>query len=87
MQLSYSPDSVRTIQIRTDMKSSVYYLPYKPVSYPENAAPYLDTYVRNQSQLTQYSVDYTPATPASPALWTAPTVTSFRSITRRFRRS
>ena len=62
LQLSYSPDSVRTIQIRTDMKSSVYYLPYKPVSYPENAAPYLDAYVRNQSQLTQYSVDYTPAT-------------------------
>ena len=24
LQLSYSPDSVRTIQIRTDMKSSVY---------------------------------------------------------------
>lgn len=62
LQLSYSPDAVRTIQIRTDMKSSVYYLPYKPIAYPENAEPYLDTYVRNQSQLTQYSIDYTPAT-------------------------
>ena len=62
LQLSYSPDAVRTIQIRTDMKSSVYYLPYKPVAYPENAEPYLDAYVRNQSQLTQYSIDYTPAT-------------------------
>ena len=62
LQLWYSPDDVRTIQIRTDMKSSVYYLPYKPVSYPENAEPYLDAYVRNQSQLTQYSINYAPAT-------------------------
>lgn len=56
--LSQPEDSVRTVEIRTDMKSSICYLPYKPTELPEGMSPYFDAYVRNPKQLTQYSIDF-----------------------------
>lgn len=50
--------SIRTVHIRTDMKASVYYLPYRPVSLPENAQTHTDAYVQNQLQATEYRVLY-----------------------------
>lgn len=40
------------------MKSSICYLPYKPVALPEGMTPYFDAYVRNSQQATQYSIDF-----------------------------
>ena len=46
--LSETQEAARTLEIKTDMKSSICYLPYKPVALPEGMTPYFDAYVRNQ---------------------------------------
>lgn len=56
--LSETQEAVRTLEIKTDMKSSICYLPYKPVALPEGMTPYFDAYVRNSQQATQYSIDF-----------------------------
>lgn len=56
--LSETDDAARILQIRTDMKSSICYLPYKPTALPDDMSAYLDAYVRNPQQLTQYSIEY-----------------------------
>lgn len=48
-----------SFQIQTDMKSSIFYLPYKPSALPDGGTVYYDAYIRNSKQLTQYSVQYT----------------------------
>lgn len=52
--VSYSPD----MQIETNMKSGIYYLPYFAAALPEDAVPYYDAYVKNPSQQTSYSISY-----------------------------
>ena len=52
--VSYRPD----MQIETNMKSGIYYLPYFAAALPEDAVPYYDTYVKNPSQQTSYSISY-----------------------------
>ena len=52
--VSYSPD----MQIETNMKSGIYYLPYFAAKLPEDAEPYYDAYVKNPSQQTSYSISY-----------------------------
>ena len=56
--LSETQEAARTLEIKTDMKSSICYLPYKPVALPEGMTPYFDAYVRNSQQATQYSIDF-----------------------------
>lgn len=51
---AYEQEQVR---IETDMKSSVYYMPYLPTDLPENAAPFYDAYVKNPLQQTEYAVN------------------------------
>ena len=55
----YADGSIRTVTVKTDMKSSIYYLPYRPVEFPDGAEPYTDAYVRNRNQETEYSIEYT----------------------------
>ena len=52
--ISYRPD----MQIETNMKSGIYYLPYFTAKLPEDAVPYYDAYVKNPSQQTSYSISY-----------------------------
>lgn len=52
--VSYHPD----MQIETNMKSGIYYLPYFTAELPEDAVPYYDAYVKNPSQQTSYSISY-----------------------------
>ncbi len=52
--VSYRPD----MQIETNMKSGIYYLPYFAAALPEDAVPYYDAYVKNPSQQTSYSIYY-----------------------------
>ena len=52
--VSYRPD----MQIETNMKSGIYYLPYFTAELPEDAVPYYDAYVKNPSQQTSYSISY-----------------------------
>lgn len=52
--VSYRPD----MQIETNMKSGIYYLPYFSAALPEDAVPYYDAYVKNPSQQTSYSIYY-----------------------------
>ena len=52
--VSYRPD----MQIETNMKSGIYYLPYFTAKLPEDAVPYYDAYVKNPSQQTSYSISY-----------------------------
>ena len=58
----YADGAIRTVTVKTDMKSSIYYLPYRPVEFPSGAEPYTDAYVRNRNQETEYSIDYTSET-------------------------
>lgn len=48
------------VSIRTDMKASVCYLPYRPVALPENTQAHTDAYVENRLQSTEYTIEYTP---------------------------
>lgn len=48
------------MEIETDMKSGIYYLPYYPTVFPEDAEPVYDAYVKNPSQQTAYSISYLP---------------------------
>lgn len=90
--LSETQEAVRTLEIKTDMKSSICYLPYKPVALPEGMTPYFDAYVRNSQQATQYSIDFPPVTAGRRRAATATTaplcagiIWSFRmTCTRRF---
>ena len=52
--VSYRPD----MQIETNMKSGIYYLPYFTAELPEDAVPYYDAYIKNPSQQTSYSISY-----------------------------
>ena len=52
--ISYQPD----MQIETNMKSGIYYLPYFTAALPEDAVPYYDAYIKNPSQQTSYSISY-----------------------------
>ena len=52
--ISYRPD----MQIETNMKSGIYYLPYFTAELPEDAVPYYDAYIKNPSQQTSYSISY-----------------------------
>lgn len=52
--ISYQPD----MQIETNMKSGIYYLPYFAATLPEDAVPYYDAYVKNPAQQTSYSISY-----------------------------
>ena len=52
--VSYRPD----MQIETNMKSGIYYLPYFADALPEDAVPYYDAYVKNPAQQTSYSISY-----------------------------
>ena len=52
--VSYRPD----MQIETNMKSGIYYLPYFSAALPKDAVPYYDAYVKNPSQQTSYSIYY-----------------------------
>lgn len=56
-----APAQIHSLSIRTDMKSSIYYLPYRPVELPENAQTQTDAYVRNRLQSTEYTVQYAAA--------------------------
>ena len=40
------------------MKSSIYYLPYRSLELPTGGEAFFDAYVKNPSQLTEYSVPY-----------------------------
>ena len=51
-------DTVSKLQIKTDMKSSIYYLPYRSLELPTGGEAVFDAYVKNPSQLTEYSVPY-----------------------------
>ena len=48
-------------EIETDMKSGIYYLPYYPTEFPEDAEPFYDAYVKNPSQQTSYTISYFPS--------------------------
>lgn len=52
--VSWSP----LMEIETDMKSGIYYLPYYPNEYPADAVPVYDAYVRNPMQQTSYAISY-----------------------------
>lgn len=63
LNVQTDPAQIHSLAIRTDMKSSLYYLPYRPVELPENAQTQTDAYVCNRLQSTEYTVHY--ATSAS----------------------
>ena len=46
------------LDIRTDMKSSIFYTPYRPLDLPAGGEAVFDAYIKNPSQLTEYSVPY-----------------------------
>ena len=46
------------LDIRTDMKSSIFYTPYRPLELPAGGEAVFDAYIKNPSQLTEYSVPY-----------------------------
>ena len=50
-------DTVNKLQIKTDMKSSIYYLPYRPLELPTGGEAVFDAYVKNPSQLTEYTIE------------------------------
>lgn len=45
------------ITIRTDMKSSIFYVPYRPFAAPEDGEVVYDAYIKNPSQLTEYTIE------------------------------
>lgn len=51
-------DAANELQIRTDMKSSIFYVPYRPLELPTGGEAVFDAYIKNPSQLTEYSVPY-----------------------------
>ena len=51
--------SANQLEIRTDMKSSIFYMPYRPLEFPAGGEAVFDAYVKNPSQLTEYTVPYT----------------------------
>lgn len=51
-------DGVRTLRVKTDMKSSIFYTPYAMASYPQNAQPFFDAYVKNPMQETEYKLQW-----------------------------
>ena len=51
-------DAANKLQIRTDMKSSIFYVPYRPLELPTGGEAVFDAYIKNPSQLTEYSVPY-----------------------------
>ena len=51
-------DTANELQIRTDMKSSIFYVPYRPLELPTGGEAVFDAYIKNPSQLTEYSVPY-----------------------------
>ena len=46
------------LQIRTDMKSSIFYTPYRTMQPLDGAEVVYDAYIKNPSQLTEYTVNY-----------------------------
>ena len=58
--LSPSDGLDTTIQIETNMKSSVLYVPYYAVQLPENTELYGDAYIKNTLQATQYAITCNP---------------------------
>ena len=50
--------SGNAFEVRTDMKSSIFYVPYRPVELPTGGEAVFDAYVKNPSQLTDYTVSY-----------------------------
>ena len=50
--------SPSTLQIRTDMKSSIFYTPYRAMQPLDSAEVVHDAYIKNPSQLTEYTVNY-----------------------------
>lgn len=46
------------LKIETDMKSSIYYTPYRLTELPENAEPFQDAYIKNPLQSTQYQLSF-----------------------------
>lgn len=48
-------------EIETDMKSGIYYLPYFPTAFPEDAEPYYDAYIKNPAQQTSYTISCFPS--------------------------
>lgn len=50
-------DTVNKLQIKTDMKSSIYYLPYRSLELPTGGEAVFDAYVKNPSQLTEYTIE------------------------------
>ena len=51
-------DAPDTLQIRTDMKSSIFYTPYRPVELPEGGEAVYDAYIKNPDQQTEYTIQY-----------------------------
>ena len=51
-------DAANELQIKTDMKSSIFYVPYRPLELPTGGEAVFDAYIKNPSQLTEYSVPY-----------------------------
>ena len=50
--------SGNAFDVRTDMKSSIFYVPYRPLKLPTGGEAVFDAYVKNPSQLTEYTVSY-----------------------------
>ena len=50
--------SANQLEIRTDMKSSIFYVPYRPLELPTGGEAVFDAYIKNPSQLTDYTVSY-----------------------------
>lgn len=48
----------KQIQIRTEKRSSILYLPYMPKALPQGAAIYYDAYISNDERLTEYSAAF-----------------------------
>ncbi len=51
-------DTANELQIKTDMKSSIFYVPYRPLELPTGGEAVFDAYIKNPSQLTEYTVSY-----------------------------
>ena len=50
--------SGNSFEVRTDMKSSIFYVPYRPLELPTGGEAVFDAYIKNPSQLTDYTVSY-----------------------------
>jgi len=63
--MSNSTGVSSNLQIKTDMKASIFYIPYKPVSFPDQAELVGDAYVLNPDQVLDYTVPYVSGTPSA----------------------